>query len=55
VLQRHRRCVRDPDISVYTRLGFVPVEGAAAASFATLSEECDLAYRLELGGDGPAR
>src|SRR5213078_4943832 len=31
---------------LYTRLGFVPVEGAAAASFATLSEQCDLAYRL---------
>jgi GNAT superfamily N-acetyltransferase len=34
---------------LYTRLGFVPVKGAAAAAFATLSEQCDLAYRLELG------
>jgi len=40
---------------LYTRLGFVPVQGCAAASFATLSEECDLAYRLELGDGGPAR
>jgi putative acetyltransferase len=33
---------------LYTRLGFVPVQGAAAGSFATLSDQCDLAYRLEL-------
>jgi putative acetyltransferase len=33
---------------LYVGLGFVPVEGAAAASFATLSDQCDLAYRLEL-------
>jgi len=33
---------------LYTRLGFAPVRGAAAASFATLSDQCDLAYRLEL-------
>lgn len=33
---------------LYARLGFVPVVGPAAASFATLSEQCDLAYRLEL-------
>jgi putative acetyltransferase len=35
---------------LYTRFGFVPVQGAAAASFATLSDQCDLAYRLELAG-----
>lgn len=34
---------------LYTRLGFKPVSGQAAASFATLSQECDIAYRLELG------
>lgn len=34
--------------ALYRRLGFVPVEGAAAASFATLADQCDLAYRLEL-------
>lgn len=33
---------------LYTRFGFVPVGGADAASFASLSEQCDLAYRLEL-------
>ena len=33
---------------LYTRFGFVPVRGAAAASFATLSDQCDLAYRLDL-------
>jgi putative acetyltransferase len=33
---------------LYAGLGFAPVQGAAAASFATLSEQCDLAYRLEL-------
>lgn len=34
--------------ALYRRLGFVPVEGEAAASFATLADQCDLAYRLEL-------
>lgn len=34
--------------ALYRRLGFVPVQGAAAASFATLTDQCDLAYRLEL-------
>jgi GNAT superfamily N-acetyltransferase len=34
---------------LYRRLGFVPVQGAAAAGFARLSDQCDLAYRLELG------
>lgn len=34
---------------LYLRFGFVPVAGADAASFAHLSEQCDLAYRLELG------
>ena len=34
---------------LYTKAGFVPVTGEAAGSFATLSEECDVAYRLELG------
>jgi GNAT superfamily N-acetyltransferase len=33
---------------LYTRFGFVPVQGAQAASFATLSDQCDLAYRLDL-------
>lgn len=33
---------------LYTRFGFVPVRGAQAASFATLSDQCDLAYRLDL-------
>ena len=33
---------------LYTRFGFRPVHGAAAASFETLSDECDLAYRLDL-------
>jgi putative acetyltransferase len=33
---------------LYTRFGFVPVQGAAAASFAALSEQCDRAYRLDL-------
>jgi len=37
---------------LYTRFGFVPVAGAAAASFATLSDQCDLAYRLELANPG---
>jgi putative acetyltransferase len=34
--------------ALYRRLGFVPVTGAAAGSFATLTDQCDLAYRLEL-------
>lgn len=34
--------------ALYRRLGFVPVQGAAAASFQTLTDQCDLAYRLEL-------
>jgi putative acetyltransferase len=33
---------------LYRKLGFAPVQGDEAASFATLSDECDLAYRLEL-------
>jgi GNAT superfamily N-acetyltransferase len=33
---------------LYTRFGFVPVRGAQAALFATLSDQCDLAYRLDL-------
>lgn len=33
---------------LYTRAGFVPVQGAAAASFATLSAQCNVAYRLDL-------
>lgn len=34
--------------ALYRRLGFVPVHGAAAGSFATLTDQCDQAYRLEL-------
>jgi putative acetyltransferase len=34
--------------ALYRRLGFVPVQGEAAASFATLTDQCDLAYRLDL-------
>ena len=34
--------------ALYRRFGFVPVQGAAAASFQTLTDQCDLAYRLEL-------
>ena len=33
---------------LYTRFGFVQASGADAGSFATLSEQCDLAYRLDL-------
>lgn len=33
---------------LYTRFGFVPVAGDAAASFSCLSPQCDLAYRLDL-------
>jgi len=35
-------------VRLYTRSGFVPVEGEAAGSFATLTDQCDRAYRLEL-------
>lgn len=34
--------------ALYRRLGFVPVSGPAAGSFATLTDQCDLAYRLDL-------
>jgi GNAT superfamily N-acetyltransferase len=34
--------------ALYRRLGFAPVQGAAAASFQTLTDQCDLAYRLDL-------
>jgi GNAT superfamily N-acetyltransferase len=34
--------------ALYRRLGFVPVQGAAAGSFQKLTDQCDLAYRLEL-------
>jgi hypothetical protein len=37
---------------LYVRFGFVPVQGAAAASFATLSEQSDVAYRLDLAAPG---
>lgn len=33
---------------LYVRFGFVPVIGEAAGSFATLTAQCDLAYRFEL-------
>jgi hypothetical protein len=33
---------------LYLRFGFVPVHGEAAGSFATLTEQCDRAYRLDL-------
>jgi putative acetyltransferase len=33
---------------LYTGFGFVPVQGEAAATFSCLSQQCDLAYRLEL-------
>jgi putative acetyltransferase len=35
-------------VRLYTRAGFVPVEGAAAGSFANLTDQCDRAYRLAL-------
>ena len=38
---------------LYTTFGFRPVRGSAAATFATLSEQCDLASRLDLGPSGP--
>lgn len=38
---------------LYTRCGFRPVRGAEAASFAMLSEQCDLAYRLDLADPVP--
>lgn len=34
--------------ALYRRLGFVPVQGETAASFATLCSQCDQAYRLDL-------
>lgn len=37
---------------LYTRAGFVPVHGEAAGPFATLADQCDLAYRLELDRAG---
>jgi putative acetyltransferase len=33
---------------LYASFGFRPVHGSEAASFAMLSEQCDLAYRLDL-------
>jgi putative acetyltransferase len=33
---------------LYQRCGFRPVRGAEAASFDVLSQQCDLAYRLDL-------
>jgi GNAT superfamily N-acetyltransferase len=33
---------------LYSLFGFVPVRGDDAATFATLSAQCDLAYRLDL-------
>jgi putative acetyltransferase len=39
---------------LYVRFGFVQVVGTAAGSFATLSEQCDLAYRLALDPVVPA-
>jgi putative acetyltransferase len=33
---------------LYTGFGFVPVQGEAAATFSCLSQQCDLAYRLDL-------
>ncbi len=35
-------------VRLYTNLGFIPVEGEAAGSFATLTAQCDRAYRLDL-------
>jgi GNAT superfamily N-acetyltransferase len=35
-------------VRLYARYGFVAVEGDAAGSFATLTDQCDRAYRLEL-------
>ena len=35
-------------IALYTRLGFRPVSGNDAASFAELSPECEQAFRLDL-------
>ena len=37
---------------LYRRFGFVPVCGADAGAFATLSEQCDVAYRLDLEESG---
>jgi GNAT superfamily N-acetyltransferase len=36
---------------LYRAAGFTAVSGAAAGSFATLTDQCDLAYRLELGDE----
>jgi GNAT superfamily N-acetyltransferase len=53
---RRARCIVLETASVlheanrlYTRFGFVPADGAAAGPFATLTEQCDRAYRLDLG------
>lgn len=35
-------------VRLYTRAGFLPVEGEAAGPFAKLTDQCDRAYRLEL-------
>lgn len=35
-------------VRLYTRSGFVPVDGAAAGSFARRSDPCDRASRLAL-------
>jgi GNAT superfamily N-acetyltransferase len=40
--------VLDRANQLYLRAGFVPVRGAAAGPFATLTAQCDLAYRLDL-------
>jgi putative acetyltransferase len=40
--------VLESAIALYTRLGFRPVSGRDAASFADLSPECEQAFRLDL-------
>jgi len=35
-------------VALYRRMGFQPVCGAAAGAFATLTDQCDAAFRLEL-------
>jgi len=35
-------------IRLYTRPGFRPVTGANAAAFATLGDDCERAFRLDL-------
>lgn len=35
-------------VALYRRMGFQPVSGADAGAFATLADQCDAAYRLEL-------